>query len=434
MLPLNTHIEQYRVVGFLGMGGMGEVYQAVHTRIDRVVALKILSRTDQDPKFVQRFLNEARIHAGLHHPNIVTLYDFLEFEGHPCIVMEYVDGFTLTDLLRTQGPFPLSEATFIFRHIADAIRYVHEHGVVHRDIKSNNIKISTKNEVKLLDFGIARDANTPMLTQEGNFIGTVQYLAPEQLTGVAAGNQSADIWALGILLYEMVTGHLPFETETVTACFRRINTVSYAPPQTFNPGLPQEVRTIISRCLQKRPAHRYPTARDLLQDTERLAAVVSASTPQLSITTRRWMYGFNMHKWVAILRNQWPLWAAGSALVALIIACVALRWQSTERVPVARESVQRPGSRPAPLPTEEQHPNRQALQQAFVQIHTLVGPADVYQNGRHVATTPWQLEAPVGSHIKAVLKRDGFQDVQINIHVNEHSNEYFYPMAKSHRR
>lgn len=117
MLPLNTHIGHYRLVEFLGMGGMGEVYRAVHTRIDRVVALKVLNRTAQDPKAMQRFLNEARIHASLHHPTIVTLYDFLEFNGNPCIVMEYVNGLTLADYLRVQGALPIAEATFIIQRL-----------------------------------------------------------------------------------------------------------------------------------------------------------------------------------------------------------------------------------------------------------------------------------------------------------------------------
>src|SRR5437867_2424892 len=300
MLSLNTHIGHYRLVEFLGMGAMGEVYRAVHTRIDRVAALKVLSRTDQDPKFIQRFLNEARIHAGLHHPNIVTLYDFLEFDGKPCLVMEYVDGTTLAEHLRVRGPLPLSEAIFIFQRIVEAVSHVHGHGIVHRDIKSHNIKISTRNEVKLLDFGIAKDAMTPTLTREGHFVGTMQYVAPEQLAGATAGDQRADIWALGVLLYEMVTAQLPFEADTVTECIRKITSVSYPSPESLNPALPGEAQAIIHKCLQKKPAHRYPTARDLLQDTARLADAVAKL--QRSTTAEKQSRP-RIHKLIAMVRN-----------------------------------------------------------------------------------------------------------------------------------
>ncbi len=419
MLPLSTHIGQYRLVEFLGMGGMGEVYRAVHTRIDRVVALKVLSRTDRDLKFVQRFLNEARIHAGLHHPNIVTLYEFLEFEGKPCIVMEYVDGPTLADQLRVQAPLPLSEATFIFQRVADAIRYIHDHGVAHRDLKSNNIKISTRNEVKLLDFGIARDVNTPTLTREGNFIGTIQYLAPEQLMGATTGGRSSDIWGLGVLLYEMVTGKLPFEAESLTECFRKIDSVNYLPPESLNPALPQEARALIHRCLQKRPSHRYETAQDLLHDIERLAAVVSQ--PRLSTIGYRRKLGLDVHNWVAMAYDQWPLWVAGGALVILIITGMFLNLRAVK--PAQRPEVSHQ-QLPSALPPDSL-PSVQRL--VPVSIDSLPSRAKVYQNGQHMADTPWEFEAAVGSRIDAVLKHDGLQDIRIQIHVGEHSNHFVEP-------
>jgi serine/threonine protein kinase len=413
------------------MGGMGEVYRAVHTRIDRMAALKVLSRTDQNPRFVQRFLNEARIHAGLHHPNIVTLYDFLEFDGKPCLVMEYVDGTTLTEHLRVRGPLPLSEAIGIFQQIVEAVSYVHEHGIVHRDIKSNNIKISTRNAVKLLDFGIAKDAMPPTLTQEGHFVGTMQYLAPEQLAGVTAGDQRADIWALGILLYEMVTAQLPFEADTVTKCISKITSVSYPPPESLNPTLPGEARAIIHRCLQKKPAHRYPTAQDLLQDTARLADVVT--TLQQSTTPER-QPGPRAHKLMAMGRNQWPLWVSVGVLVALITAGVFLPWQTVELVPAPVGSSDR-----LPLPSPSSNDaspgaSNQAQQRAPVHIDTQPGRFDVYRDDRRVATTPWEFEAPIGSYFKAVLKREGFKDKEIDFKVNNHGNIYLYTLEKNSTR
>lgn len=250
-----------------------------------------------------------------------------------------------------------------------------------------------------MDFGIAKDATTPALTREGNFIGTVQYLAPEQLAGTTTGDQSSDIWALGILLYEIVTGHLPFETETVTDCFRRINVVSYPPPETFNPALPQEVRSLIYRCLKKNPTQRYATAADFLQDVERLTAVASAPTPRLRKTTRNWTWGCDMQKWIAVVHDQWVLWVAGIALLALITMGVFMTRPPREFRQGFRDSQ---GGLPPPNPKNASvlsPSDNSAPQQALVHIDTLAGSADVYQNGSRIDRTPWRLNAPVGSHI-----------------------------------
>jgi serine/threonine-protein kinase len=434
MLPLNTHIGQYRLLEFLGMGGMGEVYRAVHTRSGRVVALKVLSRMDRDPKCVQRFLNEARIHAGLHHPNIATLYDFLECEGRPCMVMEYVDGRTLAEHLRGHGPLPLSEATFIFQRVVDAVSYVHDHGVAHRDIKSTNVKIGTRREVKLLDFGIAKDANTPALTREGNFVGTVQYLAPEQFTGATADDRSTDMWALGILLYEIVTGQLPFAAETVTDCLRQITLGRYPPPESLQPALLWEARVIIDRCLQKKPAQRYPTAQDLWKDTERLAAVVS--TPRLTTAIQGRPSGLKVHKLIAMMRAQWPRWVAGGALMALITVGMFLAWQAIAPELSPKPAVSTSQQPPFPgQPTEEPR-TRRGQEPSSVPVHIGTQPSgfDIYRGGQRVGTTPWHFDEPIGSYFKAVLKRQGFKDEEINFWVNDHENEYLYTPEKSSRR
>src|SRR5919107_270520 len=156
-LLLNSMVGEYRLIDFLGEGGMGEVYRGVHAKLGRVAAIKVLtSAARREQGFVERFFNEARIQESLHHPNIAALYDFCEVQGQPCIVMEYVDGDTLCDRVRPYGPLPPAEALRIFSAVVDAVAYVHAHGVIHRDIKSNNIKIGTSGQVKLLDFGIAK--------------------------------------------------------------------------------------------------------------------------------------------------------------------------------------------------------------------------------------------------------------------------------------
>src|SRR5215213_7690581 len=169
----NQTVGEYRVVDFLGAGGMGEVYRAVHSKLGRIAAVKVLTQATNSSGFVERFFNEARIQASLQHPNIATLYDFLEVGGQPCIIMEYVDGQSLSERIQAYGALPLSETIFVFQAVAEAISYVHQHGVIHRDIKSNNIKISSSGQVKLLDFGIAKGQMSPGLTEAGSIIGTL---------------------------------------------------------------------------------------------------------------------------------------------------------------------------------------------------------------------------------------------------------------------
>ncbi|HYY96286.1 MAG TPA: serine/threonine-protein kinase, partial [Pyrinomonadaceae bacterium] len=169
----NQSIGEYRIVDFIGAGGMGEVYRAMHSKIGRVAAVKVLTQTDQASDFVERFFNEARIQASLQHPNIATLYDFCEVAGQPCIIMEYVDGQTISERVAAYraasgAPPPLSETVYIFGRVVEAIEYVHRHGIIHRDIKSNNIKVSSDGQVKLLDFGIAKGQASPGLTQVGS--------------------------------------------------------------------------------------------------------------------------------------------------------------------------------------------------------------------------------------------------------------------------
>jgi eukaryotic-like serine/threonine-protein kinase len=271
---LNATIGDYRLVSFVGEGGMGEVYRAVHAKLDRAVAIKVLSRDAADAGFLERFWNEARLHASLHHPNIAELYDFLEHDGRPCIVMEYVDGQTLSDRLRA-GRLPPAEALPIFRAITTAMAYVHEQGIVHRDLKAANVRISSRGVVKLLDFGIAKGGTTPSLTQTGVVIGTLLYMAPEQLRGEPATPRS-DVWSLGVLLYEMVVGRLPFRADVVGELIDRLASDAYDRPSAacaLPPGAPPapllaSIDRIVGRCLRRNPADRYASAGHLARDLE----------------------------------------------------------------------------------------------------------------------------------------------------------------------
>lgn len=266
----SVQIGPYRHLKFIGQGGMGKLYRAVHERLGREVAIKVLSNPDS--RAVQRFLNEARIHATLHHPHIATLYEFLEHEGRPCIVMEYVDGQTLAERL-AGNPLSLTEALGIVKAVAEAIGYVHDHGIVHRDISSDNIKVNRANEVKLLDFGIAQDAATPNLTTTLRAIGNIAYMAPERLEGRPADSRS-DIWALGVLLYELIAGQSPFTGSSLPEISGKVARAQYLPLRHNRPWLPPPLETIVAKCLERRPERRYGSGREFLKDICHLIAAL----------------------------------------------------------------------------------------------------------------------------------------------------------------
>jgi serine/threonine-protein kinase len=394
-LLLNSQIGEYRLVSFLGKGGMGEVYRGVHTKIGRTVAVKILSRAASNASLSDRFLNEARIQASLSHPNVATLYDFLELNGQPCIIMEYVDGQTLDERLKSfGGPPPLSESVFIFQAVVEALNYVHSNGIIHRDIKSNNIKISSSGQVKLLDFGIAKAEATPQLTMTGDVVGTLHYLSPEQLKGGLADARS-DIWALGVLLYEMVTGRIPFEAPTIGSLCEKIMKASYHSASSVNPSTPREVEAVISRCLKKSPGDRYQSAYDLLKDTMKLAALVS--TPRLSSIDNRKSQGSELNIEDLIKRHWGKVAAAFSAVLVLVV--IAIYALSPEPVPA-----------PPVTPSSSPIVGDSNAQIKGVRIAVTEGSAEVFRDSKYVGSTPVTLNAQVGERLHIVLKQQGYQD------------------------
>jgi serine/threonine protein kinase len=410
-LPLNSMVGEYRLIDFLGEGGMGSVYRAVHAKLGRVAAIKVLTTAARrEQGFVERFFNEARIQASLQHPNIAALYDFCEIQGQPCIIMEYVDGDTLCDRVRPYGPLPAAEAIRIFSEVVSAISYVHAHGVIHRDIKSNNIKIGTQGQVKLLDFGIAKGGASPMLTQTGSVIGTLEYLSPEQLsTGHA--DQRSDIWALGVLLYEMMTGHVPFEAQTIGALCTKIGNADYPPLRQQNPNAPQDVANVVSRCLKKNPAERYQTAEALFADARRAADSLAAPQPQPKPPRKRPTPPNTRDPYAPpqpapadsgpMLGRGW-LMAGGVAAVLLCLFVLggAGLWYAL--------------SGPSPV----ENVNASALTGKTikpgktVKIEMSDGPAEIWQGDRLIGVGNADVTAEVGDWVELKLRRNGQERVE----------------------
>ncbi|MSO88091.1 MAG: Stk1 family PASTA domain-containing Ser/Thr kinase [Acidimicrobiia bacterium] len=256
----------------LGRGGMAEVYLAADQLLDRPVAVKVLfSEFATDPAFVERFRREATAAANLSHPNIVGVYDWGEAEGTYFIVMEYVEGRSLSEILSAEGPLHPDRVADVGADVAAALGFAHRNGVVHRDVKPGNVLVTQSGQVKVADFGIARATTTATddsLTQVGTVMGTATYFSPEQARGEPVDPRS-DVYSLGCVLYELALGRPPFAGDSPVAIAYKQVHESPVPLRQINPELPEALQAIILKCLAKNPANRYPAAEDLRADLRR---------------------------------------------------------------------------------------------------------------------------------------------------------------------
>lgn len=274
--------KRYQVSGKVGSGGMAEVYKAYDPVLDRTVAIKVLHpHYAQEENFVARFRREAQAAANLNHPNIVNIYDWGTEDGTYFIVMEYLEGKSLKQLIDEKGALIPSMATDIAEQVLNGLEAAHAHDVVHRDIKPHNIIITPDGKVKVTDFGIARAGASSALTQTGSIVGTAQYVSPEQAQGLPAEAQS-DLYSLGIVLYEMLTGEVPFEGENpVSVAVKQINEAPRS-PRSLNPSIPKSLEAIVLKALAKDPAQRYQSAYEMKEDLQRYAQGLPVKKPRLS--------------------------------------------------------------------------------------------------------------------------------------------------------
>lgn len=253
----------YQIQNLIGEGGMGVVYKATDTTLERTVAIKILhNHLIKDPVFYERFRNEAVLLARLNHPNVTTLYNFSSEEDQRFMVMEYVEGITLEQLLKQEKVLPSETVVRIISSAANGLQHAHEKGILHRDIKSSNIMISEKGEIKLMDFGIAKMKGSASLTRVGSIIGTLEYMAPELLSG-SAPSVASDLYAMGVVMYELLTGKLPFEGNTEASLINSIVHQKPLPLRTYTTGIPKELEDILENLLKKKPEKRVAGAEEL---------------------------------------------------------------------------------------------------------------------------------------------------------------------------
>jgi serine/threonine protein kinase/tetratricopeptide (TPR) repeat protein len=319
-----TRFGSYEIVQPLGSGGMGEVYLARDLRLDRLVAIKIIAPSVAgDPARLARFIREAKTASSLNHPNIAHVYEIGEWNGVPFIAMEYVRGDTLTSRIGSRG-MPIGDVIIYATQIADALDEAHSHGIIHRDLKPANAIISGRGKLKILDFGLAkivgpseeRDSalsTMPGDTMAGLVLGTLHYMSPEQLRGLEVDRRS-DVFSFGVVLYEMITGRLPFASTSKTDMVYRITQVQPESLTRFNYDVPADLERIVRKCLEKEPDRRYQSVRELLIDLSNLRRDTSGiMLPAQDIAHR------------APRQRQW-LAAGALALAGLGAAGTAAAW------------------------------------------------------------------------------------------------------------
>ncbi|HYH61944.1 MAG TPA: PASTA domain-containing protein [Solirubrobacterales bacterium] len=254
--------DRYLLIRRIGSGGMADVWSADDQMLGRRVALKFLhERFGADEQFVERFRREAQAAAGLQHPNVVSVYDRGEHEGRYWIAMEYVEGAALKDLIE-RGLSP-AESVEIVRQVLAGVRFAHDRGIVHRDLKPHNVLVDAEGRARVTDFGIAR-AGASEITQTGSVLGTAHYLSPEQAQGLET-NASADLYSVGVILYEALTGRVPFDADTAVAIALKQISEPPVPPRQLNPEIPPALDAVVLKALQKDPADRFSSATEFLR-------------------------------------------------------------------------------------------------------------------------------------------------------------------------
>ena len=281
-----SQLGRYEVLGELGQGAMGIVYKAKDPLIDRVVAIKTINlglALDEKEEYEGRFYQEAKAAGRLNHPNIVTIYDVGKSGDVAYIAMEFLQGRELRDIMNDGKLLPVDQVLDIVAQVAQGLAYAHEHDIVHRDVKPSNIMLVRDGHAKITDFGIARMASSAVHTQTGMVLGSPKYMSPEQVMGKAI-DQRSDIFSLGVMLYEMLTGQAPFNGENVNAIMYQTLNAIPVPPSTLNPAVPEMINYILAKALAKKLEDRYQNAKDFAADLRSCRDTLPRSGKQIDVS------------------------------------------------------------------------------------------------------------------------------------------------------
>ena len=454
VLPLNAVIGKYRIERLIGAGGMGEGYRATNLQGKTPVAVKALTHTGESGTALARFRNEAVIQYNLRHPNVAELYEYFDYQGIPCIVMEFVEGRTLADVIRETGGLEVGKALDIIADICDAVSYMHAKGTIHRDIKSENIRVNVQGQVKLLDFGIAVDKYTPAFTRQGSSIGTPGKMAPEQHQGLR-GDARSDVWALGVLLYELVTGVLPFSSASETGLRQDVLAVRYVPPQKRRPGLPKALVRIISTCLRLKPEERYASSGVMLREVQQLrrrlngqprGQIRAVNPAYVAAGLALLVLGLLVYAISSTTKTKDSTGDSKGLPQAGSVAPTSSVSTADKTSPPAKESS---GGPPRRAPAVAANPSATATpgpgegtpvvrsepspeDQTTIKVTTYDGTANVYsREGRYLGQTPWLVTGPAGQTYEYWLRRDGYQPLKVAVQINVNKKEYLFGLEKN---
>jgi eukaryotic-like serine/threonine-protein kinase len=393
-LEIGSTVGDYQVVGTLGAGGMGQVYKVRNVISDRVEAMKVLlPDLVNQPDLADRFLREIKVQASLEHPNIAALHTAVRVENQLLMLMEFVEGVTLDQKLK-DGPLPAVEAVNYIMQVLAALDYAHARGVVHRDIKPANMMLTPEGVVKLMDFGIARSSADHKLTQTGTTVGSLYYMSPEQIQGVAVPDARSDLYSVGVSLYELVTGKRPFDGDSQFAIMSAHLQGTPAPPVSVDPRLPQLLNDVILMSVAKDASARFQTAGALRNALSNVAPVPgkapAAARPVTTVPVGQLAPQAQAARPVSH-RGAWMGLGAVVALLAIVAVIAIAPWKGTRAAPakVAAPVVQPAVSEP-PAPVAAQplsQPEPAALSPSLQAVAPVPVPKPVSESPR-VASRP----------------------------------------------
>lgn len=393
---------RYLVIEELGKGGMGSVYRVLDIKVDEEVALKFLNQdVAADTKAIERFRAELRTARKIAHHNVCRVFDFGEEGKSLFITMEYIAGEDLAHMIKRLGQIPVEKGYQIARQVCEGLAEVHSLGIVHRDLKPKNIMIDKEGRAKIMDFGLSRTPHGLHLTQAGHIVGTPSYMSPEQLNGEPVDTR-ADIFAMGVTMYSMLTGTLPFDADTTTTLALQHRTVRPRSPHLLNPRVPEDLSRIILKCLQIDKTARYATARELLEDLHKAGRRFETYDFAVGI---RGMAGSLR----ALLTQYRARIAAGAALVAVVglagLGVRALVSRPHERVPPPAAPIQ------APVRKAEAPPVPATVR---VMLITTPSRAAVEVDGKPRGFSGEAIDVATGTHALRISK-PGYQDMKGNL-------------------